>query len=81
MTAPRLAFWKPEGQWEVENRGVAPDVEVEFDPKEVRKGKDPQLENAVAIVLEELKKYPVKHPPRPPFPNYYKGGKEPGEGK
>ena len=33
-------------------------------------------------MLDELKKYPVKHPPRPPFPNYYKpGAKDPAEGK
>src|SRR5205085_3087973 len=74
VTAPRWGIWFPSGKWEVENRGVAPDIEVEFDPKLVREGKDPQLEKAVAVVLEELKKYPVKHPPRPPFPNYYKGG-------
>jgi tricorn protease len=82
VTAPRWGIWFPEGRWDVENRGVAPDVEVEFDPKVVRQGKDPQLEKAVEIVLAELKKYPVKHPARPPFPNYYKPGlKEPAEGK
>jgi tricorn protease len=82
VTAPRWGIWFPSGKWEVENRGVAPDVEVEFDPKAVRAGKDPQLEKAVEVVLEELKRYPVKHPPRPPFPNYYKpGGKDPAEGK
>jgi tricorn protease len=82
VTAPRWGIWFPNGRWDVENRGVAPDVEVDFDPKAVREGKDPQLEKAVEIVLAELKKRPVKHPPRPPYPNYYKpGSKEPGEGK
>jgi tricorn protease len=86
VTAPRWGIWFPgengTGKWEVENRGVAPDIEVEFDPKAVRQGKDPQLEKAVEIVLEELKKYPVKHPARPPFPNYHKPGiKDPAEGK
>jgi hypothetical protein len=51
VTAPRWATWFPDGKgngrWEVENRGVAPDVEVEFDPRLVRQGKDPQLEKAV----------------------------------
>src|SRR5262249_35011569 len=27
VTAPHLAIWFPSGDWEVENRGVAPDVE------------------------------------------------------
>ena len=61
ITAPRMAFWSPEGEWDVENRGVAPDVEVDFDPQAVRAGHDPQLEKAVQIVLEELKKHPETH--------------------
>jgi tricorn protease len=80
VTAPRWGIWFPNGRWDVENRGVAPDVEVEFDPKAARQGKDPQLEKAVEIVLAELKKNPVRRPTRPPFPNYYKGSKDPAEG-
>ncbi|HET6575685.1 MAG TPA: PDZ domain-containing protein [Fimbriiglobus sp.] len=82
VTAPRMGIWFPNGRWDVENRGVAPDVEVEYDPKLVRDGHDPQLEKAVALVLEELKKHPPTEMHRPAFPNYYKPGvKEPGEGK
>jgi tricorn protease len=82
VTAPRWGIWFPNGRWDVENRGVAPDMEVEFDPKAVRAGKDPQLQAAIDYVMAELKKHPVVHPSRPPFPNYYKpGAKEPGEGK
>jgi tricorn protease len=32
VTAPNLAFYNTEAEWEVENHGVAPDIEVEFDP-------------------------------------------------
>jgi tricorn protease len=60
------------GQWEVENIGVAPDIEVEFDPEAVRQGKDPQLEKAVEIVLAELASAPLPTPKRPPYPNYHK---------
>ena len=82
VTAPRWGIWFPNGRWDVENRGVAPDVEVEFDPKLVREGKDPQLDKAIEIVTGELAKHPVVHPHRPEFPNYYKAGiKEPAEGK
>ena len=82
VTAPRWGIWFPNGRWDVENRGVAPDVEVEFDPKLVRQGRDPQLEKAVELVLEGLKANPVKRPARPAFPDYSKpGAKEPGEGK
>lgn len=82
VTAPRWGIWFPNGRWDVENRGVAPDVEVDYDPKQVRAGKDPQLDKAVEIVLGELAKHPVKHPKHPAFPNYYKPGmKEREEGK
>jgi tricorn protease len=82
VTAPRMGIWFPNGRWDVENRGVPPDVEVEYDPKAVREGHDPQLEKAVELVMAELKKYPPTKAQRPPFPNYYKQGlKEPAEGK
>ena len=82
VTAPRWGLWFPNGRWDVENRGVAPDIEVEFDPKLVRTGKDPQLDKAIEVVLAELAKNPIKRPARPAFPNYYKPGiKEPAEGK
>jgi len=72
VTAPHFAFWTPEGEWEVENRGVAPDVEMEFDPQQWRQGRDPQLEKAVTLVLEALEKNPPTRPRRPAFPNYHK---------
>ena len=72
VTAPRLAFWNPDGKWDVENNGVAPDIEVELDPKAVREGHDPQLEKAVEVVLESLKKNPLPKHQRPAFPNYHK---------
>ena len=47
VTAPNFGFFSPDGQWDVENHGVAPDIEVEQDPKAVAEGHDPQLERAV----------------------------------
>jgi tricorn protease len=73
VTAPRVAIWSPEGKYEVENQGVAPDVEVEMDPASWRAGHDPQLERAVAILLDELAENPVVTPQRPPFPTWAKG--------
>ena len=72
VTAPRLAFWNPDGTWDVENKGVAPDIEVELDPKALREGHDPQLEKAVEWLLDSLKKNPLPKHQRPAFPNYYK---------
>src|SRR5205807_2221839 len=70
VTAPHFAFWSPEGAWEVENHGVAPDVKVELDPKAWREGRDPQLEKAVQIVLDALKNNPAPQYQRPAYPNY-----------
>jgi tricorn protease len=68
VTAPNLGFWTPEEGFGVENVGVPPDVEVEQTPADVIAGKDPQLEKAIAIVMEELKKNPPQKPKRPAMP-------------
>ena len=70
VTSPSFAFFSPEGKWEIENHGVAPDVEVDMDPKAVAEGHDPQLERAVSIAMEQLKKNPPPQPHKPPYPNY-----------
>jgi tricorn protease len=67
VTAPNLAIWTEDG-WVVENEGVPPDVEVEQTPADVINGHDPQLEKAIQIVMEELKKNPPKNLERPPYP-------------
>jgi tricorn protease len=70
---PNLAFYNTNGSWDVENHGVPPDIEVEYDPKAVRAGHDPQLEKAIEVVMELLKKNPVPpEPQHPPYPNYHK---------
>ena len=71
VTAPRWAIYGLKGEWEVENHGIAPDVEVDLDPKLVREGHDPQLEKAVDVVMELLKKNPAEKYPKPPYPNYH----------
>ena len=68
VTAPNLAIWTPEDGWVVENVGVPPDIEVEQMPADVINGHDPQLEKAIQVVMEELKKNPPRQPQRPPYP-------------
>ncbi|UTW57839.1 PD40 domain-containing protein [Kordiimonas sp. SCSIO 12603] len=71
VRAPDFAIFGNEGEWEIENYGTGPDVEVEWDPALWRKGRDPQLEATVEYLLNELKKNPVKEPKTPQFPNYF----------
>ncbi len=67
VTAPNLAIWTKDG-FIVENVGVPPDIEVEQWPAEVIKGKDPQLEKAIEVALEELRKNPPEEHVRPAYP-------------
>jgi tricorn protease len=72
VTAPRFGIFGLHGEWEVENQGIPPDIEVENDPASVAAGHDLQLEKAVEVTLAALKKNPVVIPDHPPYPNYHK---------
>ena len=67
VTAPNLGIWTKDG-FIVENYGVAPDIEVEQTPAAIINGRDPQLEKAIEVVLQQLKNNPPVTPKRPPFP-------------
>ena len=67
MTAPNVAFWDEYG-FGIENVGVPPDIEIEQWPKDVINGKDPQLEKAIEVILQQLQEDPPKEPVRPPYP-------------
>ena len=71
VTAPNLAFYTENG-FRVENEGVPPDIEVEQLPKEVIAGKDPQLEKAIEVILEQLRQNPPEEVKRPAYPDKMK---------
>jgi tricorn protease len=73
VTAPDLAFFNLDGEWEIENHGVAPDIEVEMEPEAWHAGRDPQLEKAVELVMADLDKNPRPQVRKPAYPNYHKG--------
>ncbi|MFL5296690.1 MAG: PDZ domain-containing protein [Phenylobacterium sp.] len=70
VTSPGVGFFSPQGQWDVENHGVEPDIAVDQDPKAVAAGHDPQLERAVSEAMKGLGASPGPQPQRPPFPIY-----------
>ncbi len=72
VTAPRVAFRNLQGEFDVENKGVSPDIEVDLDPKMWRQGRDVQLERAVEVTLRELERNPAKAYKKGPFPKYPK---------
>jgi tricorn protease len=71
VTAPRIGLYNPDtGEFDVENKGVKPDIEVDFDPALWRKGHDTQLEKGVEVALQELKEHPAPPIKRPKYPVY-----------
>ncbi|MGB3093669.1 MAG: S41 family peptidase [Candidatus Zixiibacteriota bacterium] len=68
VTVPEFAFINLEGQWDVENYGVDPDIEVDNRPDLVIKGQDPQLDRAIQEVMKKLKEEPKTLPGRPKYP-------------
>lgn len=69
MVAPRGGFFNTDGEWDVEGKGVAPDIQVEQLPKLVIEGKDPQLEAAIkeALRLLETQEVILQEEPEAPI--------------
>jgi len=67
ITAPNLAIWTEDG-FIVENVGVPPDIDVEQWPAEIIAGRDPQLERAIEVLMNELATNPPTDPTKPPYP-------------
>ena len=65
---PNRAAYNPAGTWDIENTGIAPDVGVESLPRDWRNDRDPQLERAVQVALEGVKKEKQQLPRRPAYP-------------
>ncbi len=70
VTAPRVGIGGLHGEWEVENHGIAPDIDVMQDPKLVRAGHDPQLEAGVREALRLLREHPLPTYRHPPYPDH-----------
>jgi tricorn protease len=69
LSVPFFRVFTPEGEWRVENEGVAPDLEVPLDPAAVNAGNDVQLDAAIAEVLLQLKNSPqIPLKSAPPMP-------------
>lgn len=69
FSVPTFGFVNTQGEWAVEGIGVEPDIEVYDRPELIVKGKDPSLEKAVEILMEELEKNPPEKPEKPEDPD------------
>ncbi|MGI8576832.1 MAG: S41 family peptidase [Nocardioidaceae bacterium] len=66
VTQPRYSFWFAKFGWGVENYGVDPDIEVVATPQDRVRRNDVQLDYALKLVQDQLKKTPALKPPRLP---------------
>ncbi|MEO7200027.1 MAG: PDZ domain-containing protein [Dokdonella sp.] len=69
MLAATFRFLATDGQWAIENEGVSPDIEVIDRPDALAAGRDPSVEKAVEVLLQELSSKPPRIPKAPPAPS------------
>jgi tricorn protease len=68
VTFPEFGLFNVNGDWDVENHGVEPTIEIDNLPHEEIAGRDPQLEKAVEVLLQKIKDEPVQVPQHGSFP-------------
>ncbi len=68
-SSPTFGFYETDGTWGIEGHGVDPDIEVIDDPSKMLDGADPQLDAAIAHMLEEIGRNGYHPPKRPIFPD------------
>ncbi len=54
LVVPFFRFFDVNGEWTIENEGVAPDIEVTLDPLLTNRGRDSQLERAIREIEAAL---------------------------
>jgi tricorn protease len=61
-TQPEFSFWFKDVGFGVENYGTDPDIDIDMAPHDFASGEDPQLQTALEVVQDLLKKNPVIQP-------------------
>lgn len=67
ITVPTFRMYTPDGKWFAEGHGVDPDIRVVENPAELGSGVDEQLNKAVEVVMQLLKRNPPVAPVQPPY--------------
>jgi len=68
-TAAETGVYGPEGKWLIEGHGVDPDIVVDDLPHATFEGSDAQLDAALKLLQEEIRKDPRPVPKAAPYPN------------
>lgn len=67
VTRPEIAGFGMDSRWIVENHGVEPDIVVDNRPDLVVRGRDPQLEKGIEVIMGMIERQPKKLPERPVY--------------
>lgn len=74
ITRPEFSLYGLDNKWLIENRGVQPDIVVDNLPADYLGGRDPQLQKAIDLLMQQIQADPKKLPARPPdLPAYPPG--------
>lgn len=68
-TQPEFAYWFEDVGWAVENYGTDPDIDIDITPQDYARGRDPQMEKAIEVILEKLESNPPVKPTFSDRPN------------
>jgi len=68
VTFPEFGIYSLDGEWVVENHGVDPTIYVDILPHEEIAGRDPQIEKAVEVLLQQIEDDPIELPEMKQFP-------------
>jgi tricorn protease len=69
ITTPEFAKYTLDREWnDMENYGVAPDIDVDNLPEDVMRGVDAQMDRAVEVLLEAIEDEPLRLPAPPSAP-------------
>jgi tricorn protease len=71
ILAATFRFMDADGNWAVEDEGVAPDIEVIDRPELLAAGRDPSLERAVSELLQKLQAQPKRRIEAPAAPRQF----------
>ncbi|PID29766.1 MAG: peptidase [Candidatus Cloacimonadota bacterium] len=66
---PEFSFWFKDVGWKIENYGTDPDIEIDILPKDYNEDKDPQLDKAIEVLLDQIKQDPPRDPELDPIPS------------
>jgi tricorn protease len=69
ISVPTFGFVDSDGKWAVEGEGISPDIEVIDRPELVAAGRDPSIEKAVEVLLEQLRQNPRRKVEMPAEPD------------